>query len=90
MTPADVTAWHAAEAQRHVLIARNWANAADKLDPATNAVRLDGMKACAREAMAIAKQHLDMAHALEPLMGKPLTFGVDLGREPAIAMVRPS
>lgn len=88
MTPAAVMAWHTAEAQRYVLIARNWTSSVEALQGDANGVRAACFHQAAKLAMQTAQQHLDMAHALEPLMGAPLTFAIDLGAEPAFATVR--
>lgn len=76
MTPQDVIDHHAAEAGRYVQIARNWTDMAvaeaRRADARPNPVRSAGLHQCARAAMAIAQSHLDMAHALSPLMGAPL------------------
>ena len=71
MTPAAVIAWHKAEAQRYVLIAQNWTGAIEALQGDANGVRRASFHQAAKLAMQTAQQHLDMAHAIEPLMGEP-------------------
>lgn len=75
MTLQDVIDHHLFEARRHHAIAGNWTASAMKkanrsgAEGRPNAVRDRAFHMCARAAMTAAQLHLDMAHALSPMMG---------------------